>query len=122
MKKTKIIWYLMTFLPVVLIVLGYIYPNTFNFNREFLQNYINSFGTLAPLVFITIQALQVIITPLNHYIIGILGGFLFGVWPGFLYNWIGRIIGSAIAFYIGRKFGRKILTKVIREENLKKYD
>jgi len=37
-------------------------------------------------------------------------------------NWIGRVIGTAIAFYLGRRFGRKIINKLVKKETLEKYD
>ncbi len=41
---------------------------------------------------------------------------------GFIYNWIGRVIGTAIAFYLGRIFGRKIIKHVVEPKTIKKYD
>lgn len=122
MKKSKWLWYLLTFLPLLLIVLGYLYPASFFNSQENLREYISSFRFFAPIVFVLIQVLQVVITPINHYAVGILGGFLFGTVNGFLYNYIGRVVGSLIAFYLGRKFGRKILNHVVKEETLGKYD
>ena len=122
MRKTKFIWYLITILPIVLLILGYTHPAAFFSNQEKLRTFIQSYGLLAPLAFIVTQILQVVITPINHYAIGILGGFIFGTWQGFLYNWIGRVIGALIAFYLGRKFGRRIIQHVVKEETLAKYD
>ena len=122
MKKTKLLWYLLTIIPIILLILGYLYPNTFFSNQELLRNYVSSFGIFAPIVFIAIQILQVVLTPINHYVIGIVGGFTFGLWRGFLYNFIGRVIGTLIAFWLGRKFGRKIIKHVVKPKTLEKYD
>lgn len=122
MKKTKIIWYALTFVPVILIILGYIFPTPFFASQEQIRNFVNSFGAFAPIVFILLQILQVIITPFSHYAVSLAGGFIFGIWKGFLYNWIGRIIGTAIAFYLGRKLGRKIIKHVVKPETINKYD
>ncbi len=121
-KGIKFIWYALTIIPIILIILGYIYPSTFFSSQEQIRDFIEPYGPLAPLIFIIIQILQVIITPFSHYAVSISGGFIFGTWQGFIYNWIGRVIGTAIAFYIGRKFGRKILRHVIKPETLRKYD
>jgi uncharacterized membrane protein YdjX (TVP38/TMEM64 family) len=40
----------------------------------------------------------------------------------FLYKWIGRVIGTAIAFYLGRIFGRRIIKHIVKPETIKKYD
>jgi uncharacterized membrane protein YdjX (TVP38/TMEM64 family) len=122
MKKIKILWYSLTFIPILLIVLGYIFPSSFFQNQETIRNFVQQFGILAPIVFILLQITQVIITPFSHYAVSLAGGFIFGTWYGFLYNWIGRIIGTAIAFFLGRYFGRKIIKKLVKPETIKKYD
>jgi uncharacterized membrane protein YdjX (TVP38/TMEM64 family) len=122
MKRIKIGWYLLTFVPIVLLILGYIFPSQFFGNQETIRNFVDQFGIFSPLAFIVLQILQVIITPFSHYAVSIGGGFIFGVWQGFIYNWIGRIIGTAIAFYLGRYLGRKIIKHIVKEETIKKYD
>ncbi|MDD5331977.1 MAG: VTT domain-containing protein [Candidatus Nanoarchaeia archaeon] len=122
MRKTKIIWYLLTFIPILLLILGYIFPSHFFGNQEVIRNFVTKFGVFAPVAFIILQILQVIITPFSHYAVSIAGGYIFGTWYGFLYNWIGRVIGTAIAFYLGRIFGRKIIKHVVKPETLQKYD
>jgi uncharacterized membrane protein YdjX (TVP38/TMEM64 family) len=122
MKKVKMIWYFLTFVPIILLILGYIFPLQFFSSQETIRSFVESFGMLAPLVFIGIQIAQVVVTPFSHYAVSIAGGFIFGTWAGFLYNWIGRVIGTAIAFYLGRYLGRKLLKKIIQAKTLKKYD
>ena len=122
MGKVKLVWYILTIVPIVLIILGYIFPSAFFSSQESIRNFVNSFGIFAPIAFILLQILQVVITPISHYTVSIAGGFIFGLWQGFIYNYIGRVIGTAIAFYLGRKFGRKIIQHVVKPETLKKYD
>jgi len=118
----KLIWFALTVIPIILIILGYIFPSTFFSSQESIRNFVNSFGVFAPLSFIILQILQVVITPVSHYTVSIAGGFIFGLWQGFIFNYIGRVIGTAIAFYLGRKFGRKIILHLVKEETMKKYD
>ncbi len=122
MKKTKTIYYLIVIIPIVLLIIGYIFPSSLFSNQEKLRIFVESFGFFSPIIFILIQILQVILTPINHYITGILGGFIFGTWKGFIYNWIGRIIGTLIVFYLARKFGRTIIKHIVKPNTLKKYD
>ena len=122
MKTKSIIWYLLAVIPILLLILGYVFPSSFFSNQEQLRSFVNSYSIFAPIIFIIIQILQVVLTPISHYVVGIAGGFLFGTWLGFLYNWIGRVIGTFIAFYLGRKFGRKIIKHLVKEETLRKYD
>ena len=77
---------------------------------------------LVQVLFIFLQITQVVLTPISHYTVSIAGGFIFGTWAGFIYNWIGRVVGTLIAFYLGRKFGRRILQHFVKPRMLKKYD
>jgi len=122
MKKVKFVWYVLTFLPILILILGYFYPLSFFSSQESIRDFVMSYGAFAPIVFILIQILQVVITPFSHYVVSIAGGFVFGVWWGFLYNWIGRVIGTIIAFYLGRVFGRNIIKHVVKKDTLEKYD
>jgi len=122
MNSKKLLWFLVAAIPVLLLIVGYIFPSTFFSNQEALRQYLESFGIWAPLMFILLQIVQVVITPFSHYVVGILGGYMFGTWPGFIYNLIGRIIGTLIAFYLARKYGRFIIEKLVKQKTIKKYD
>jgi uncharacterized membrane protein YdjX (TVP38/TMEM64 family) len=122
MKKIKIIWIALTIIPIILLILGYIFPSQFFSNQESIRVFVNQFGAFASIAFILLQITQVVVTPINHYVVSIAGGFIFGIWPGFIYNWIGRVIGTLIAFYIGRNFGRKIIKHVAKPKTIEKYD
>ncbi len=78
-------------------------------NREELRVFLGKYPHLAPFLFIMFQALQVIIAPIPGEATGFLAGFLFGAFKGFLLSTTGILIGSTIAFYIGRLFKKKIL-------------
>ena len=69
---------------------------------ERLREAILAKGALAPLLFIGIQALQVVIAPIPGEASGIFGGYLFGAPAGFVYSSIGLGLGSWLAFVIGR--------------------
>ncbi len=67
---------------------------------------VENYKHLAPLVFIAIQALQVVIAPIPGEVTGFAAGFLFGPWWGLLYAMIGLVLGSSIAFALARFFRR----------------
>lgn len=122
MKIIKFIWLALTIIPLVLLVLGYIYPSSFFSSQEKIRDFIEPYGIFAPIMFIILQILQVVLAPISHYAVGLAGGFIFGTWYGFILNWTGRVIGTLIAFYLGRKFGRKAVKRLVKEETLYKYD
>ncbi|MDJ0829641.1 MAG: VTT domain-containing protein [Desulfobacterales bacterium] len=91
-------------------------------NREKVSQFIASFGFHAPLVFIGLQILQVILAPFPGEATGFIGGFLFGASQGFLYSSIGLTVGSWLNFLIGRLLGQHYIRKVIPAARLQKMD
>lgn len=81
--------------------------------REELQDKITSTGIWAPLVFILVSFLQVTFIPIPSTITILAGNYIFGPWLDFLYSYIGIIIGSILAFYLGRLIGRPFVNWVI---------
>src|SRR2546425_10461043 len=74
-------------------------------DKQLMHAMLARWGVLAPVVFIAIQALQVIIAPIPGEVTGLLGGFVFGPWLGFFYSTVGLTIGSLGAFLVGRWLG-----------------
>lgn len=121
-SATKVFWLIITVIPIIGIVVSFSDPQSFSRAQEVWQGRILVFGVFAPLAFIALQALQVVVTPISHYSVGVVGGFLFGPWLGALLNWIGRIIGHLVAFWLARIIGRKIAGKYVSAETIQKYD
>lgn len=89
-------------------------------DRRFLNQALSEMGLLAPVMFMALQAIQVIVAPIPGGMTGLLGGFLFGEWPGFLYSTIGLGLGSVTAFRLGRWLGPPIIRKLITEDTWQK--
>ena len=85
-------------------------------DKHFLKRTLREWGMLAPVVFILLQALQVIISPIPGEATGILGGYLFGQWLGLLYSTIGLTVGSVVAFWIGRWLGAHYVKNLVSAE------
>ena len=86
-------------------------------DKHFLKETVASWGWLAPLVFIVIQALQVIISPFPGEITGPVGGALFGTLWGVIYSTIGLTIGTVICFGIGRMWGEPLVRPWLSEHH-----
>jgi uncharacterized membrane protein YdjX (TVP38/TMEM64 family) len=91
-------------------------------DHEFMHQTLQRWGLLAPLVFIVIQALQVVIAPIPGDVTGVLGGFAFGQWLGFIYSTIGLTIGSLLAFWVGRWLGAPFVRRVTGSEIWQRLD
>lgn len=90
-------------------------------HQEFKKT-ISSYGAYAPLAYILLQIIQVIIAPIPGGAIEFLGGVLFGVKAGFIYSMIGLLIGSWIAFSLARIFEKIAVEKFVSEQTRKKFD
>ncbi len=88
---------------------------------ETFQDFIKTAGLWGPLLFIFIQALQVVIPALPGFVTCIAGAVVFGPVAGFIYSYTGMCIGSILAFYISRRYGTAFVKKFISEEKYEKY-
>ena len=89
-------------------------------NIQTISGFIDRAGIWAPVVYILIYAAGVCIFLPGTLLTGI-GAAVFGPYYGFIYVWIGAMIGSTGAFFIGRTLGRDYAASLIGKK-LKKYD
>ena len=115
--KSIIIKIIISLLVIGLIILGlyflFKYLGWTNLTKEELQAKIASTGLFAPIVFIVASFLQVTFIPIPSSVTIIVGNYLFAFWLSFLYSYIGIILGSILAFYLGRWIGRPFVNWVV---------
>ena len=87
-----------------------------------LKETLTAFGPYSPLIFIIIQAAQVVVAPIPGGPVAFVGGYLFGAKAGLLYSMIGLILGSWFAFSIARIFEKWLVEKFVSPKTLKKFD
>ncbi|RAW46326.1 TVP38/TMEM64 family protein [Halorubrum sp. 48-1-W] len=87
-----------------------------------LRAFVAGYGVLAPVVFVGIQAAQVILAPIPGQVIAFAGGYLFGAFLGGVYSLIGVVIGSSIAFWASRRYGRPFVERVVHPDVLDRFD
>ena len=104
------VWFVMAESP------GWSYLVRLYEDKRFLKQTLKEWGILAPIFFIVLQALQVVVSPIPGEATGFLGGFLFGVWGGFIYSTVGLTLGSVVAFAIGRWLGARFVRRVVSKE------
>lgn len=126
MNKTKkignLFWVIITAIPILGLLWGIIDPKNFEYWQGISQSWLIKFSIFAPLAFILLQAIQVVIFPISHYTVGAIGGFLFGFFWGGILNYIGRIIGHSCAFFISKKYGRWLMEKYVDPKIVDRYD
>jgi len=90
-------------------------------NQALLRQTIHEFGVWAPLAFIGVQIIQVVIPVIPGGVTLAVGPMLFGTWLGFIYNYIGIVLGSLILFRIGRVFGLPLVEAIVSKKIRHKY-
>ena len=126
---------LVVFLTVVVILAligGFYYLSTLGIDysklkaafssQQALQEFIKSFGVWAPVLFLAIQVIQVVVSPIPGNVTGLVGGALFGWIKGFILNATGVIAGSILAFYLARFLGKSFIIPLIGKEVYARYN
>ena len=94
----------------------------FVFNAQALRTWIAGFGVFAPLVFIILQATQVVVAPIPGQVVALVAGYLFGPVYGTIYSLTGVLIGSAVAFTLAKRYGRSFVERVIADSVIDRFD
>lgn len=87
-----------------------------------IRTYIRSFGLWAPLIFVALYVLQIVVAPIPGTLLNFAGGLLFGWWAGVGLSWISCVIGAAVSISVMRAFGRSLMRIFISEEKLDRFD
>ena len=88
---------------------------------ETFQKYVAGFGLAAPLFLVAVQAAQVILPVLPGLFGCVVGTMMFGAAGGFWCNYIGISAGSIIAFWLDRKYGSGLVSRMFPGEKYEKW-
>lgn len=113
---------LMASLLVVAVIAGL---TVFSFRLvgvETTQQLIQRSGVLAPIIFIILCALSLIIAPLSGSSLFIIGGILFGKEKSFALSLIATLLGCSINFWISKTYGRRIVQRLVGGDQLDQLD
>ncbi|MBI5456360.1 TVP38/TMEM64 family protein [Candidatus Kaiserbacteria bacterium] len=100
-------------LAVLVIAMGALYIAIRTFGGDEMQRWIEGAGPLAPIALVAAKASTIIFAPLSGALIYPLAGTLFGFWKGFALSVLGDTIGGAVAFWISRLWGRRVVEKML---------
>lgn len=122
-KYPKTIWNILSIIGIVFSVIMMVvgYRQGLFTSEEALQQFLVYWGVWAPILFIFIQIVQVVVPVIPGGITLAGGVLLFGPWLGFLYNYIGICIGSIFNFLLARNYGRPFVQSMVGEKVFNKY-
>ncbi|MCW0953510.1 TVP38/TMEM64 family protein [Weissella ceti] len=88
---------------------------------DVMMNLVKGYGVWAPIIFMFIQIIQVVIPIIPGGITLAVGVMIFGPWWGFVYNYVGIVVGSFILFWLGRRYGMKLVEAFVSDKVMDKY-
>ncbi len=111
----------------VALVLGYlvlarVFGWSYDFNARPFREWVDGWGAWGPVVFIAVMALSVLFAPIPNVPIFIAAGLAWGPVLGTVYSVTGLLIGSSMAFYVSRRFGRRHLPRLIGQKAAERLD
>src|SRR3989344_7202927 len=87
-----------------------------------LANQIDSFGILAPIIFVLLKISTVVIAPLSGTPLYFIAGSLFGNFDGLILSLLGDFLGSTVCFFLSRFYGHKIVETLVGNRFLEKIE
>jgi uncharacterized membrane protein YdjX (TVP38/TMEM64 family) len=126
-ESKSIIWLRAAALAVVLGLMLYVtiaYGPTITrliSNTQKFRDYLVSYGAWSAVVFMLIQAAQVVIAAIPGEFTQVAGGYAFGTAWGTFYSVAGILLGTMVAFSISRLFGYPLLKILVPAKGLEKF-
>jgi len=96
-------------LVFLLVIIGIAYIVTVKIGLDNLEEKVRLAGWFAPFILIILKATTIVVAPLGGTIIYPVAGAIFGFSKGLFLCLLGDTLGSTIAFFLSRRFGRSIL-------------
>ena len=88
---------------------------------EKMRNFILDLGFWGRITFVFLQFLQVTFVPIPSTILTIAGSIIYGPLQGGLLSLSGILLGSVLAFLLGRVFGRRLVTFMVGKQTCEKW-
>lgn len=89
---------------------------------KLLQRFFESFGAAAPVVYVAMVTVEVVLAPLPGMMLYAPGGVVFGGFWGGLLSTVGNVLGAGIACQLMRTLGRPYFERWLQRETLRSYE
>ena len=109
----------------ILLVVGGVLTSRFLWlfeEPEAVREAVTTFGPFAPLAFVLLQVVQVVVAPIPSHVLSFAAGYLFGPFWGFVYSMVGAIAGTFVALLLARRYGRPVVERFVAPEVLDRFD
>ena len=85
-------------------------------DARWLEAWINGMGALAPLAYILLRTVAIVLTVVPNAPLDVAGGVLFGPFWGTVYSLLGSEAGAVTCFLLARSLGRDAITRLLHRD------
>jgi len=85
-------------------------------DSRWLEAWITGMGVLAPLAYILLRAVAIVLTVVPNAPLDVAGGVLFGPFWGTIYSLLGSEAGAVACFLLARAMGREAITRLLHRD------
>ncbi len=85
-------------------------------DSRWLEAWIKSMGVLAPLAYILLRTVAIVLTVVPNAPLDVAGGVLFGPFWGTVYSLLGSEAGAVVCFLLARALGREAITRLLHRD------
>jgi uncharacterized membrane protein YdjX (TVP38/TMEM64 family) len=78
-----------------------------------LREFFERAGPVAPVLFVALQTVQVVVAPIPGQLFAGVGGYVFGASLGTLYSMTGVCLGSYVVFALSRRYGDGLVERLL---------
>jgi len=89
---------------------------------EKFKEFLASYGAVSALIYILLQAAQIVIAVIPGEVVQIAGGYAFGTILGTLYAATGTVLGTLIVFFATRLLGYSLVRTFVPQKKLDRFD
>jgi len=86
------------------------------FDPSWIEGFLKEAGWLAPLVYIFLRIIAIVVTVVPNAPLDIAGGMMFGPLWGTIYSLLGSEAGAIACFLLARRLGREAITQLLHRD------
>ncbi len=83
---------------------------------------LDQLGWFGPLVLIALNAAQIVLAPIPGYVIQAAAGYLYGPLWGGVWASLGQLVGSTLAMWLSRTYGRPLAEQLAGKERIAQWE
>lgn len=90
--------------------------------QEFLAQLLSDYPIAAPVIFILVRSLAIIIPPIPGWAMDLVAIPTFGWLKGFIFAGIGTMLGAVVSFWIARKFRELVVKRITSLDKIHEWE